>query len=103
MSPIIAQRNRWVSPLTLLGYTAPEIRSFAMISFFKGLVPGILLTWIISGIVGSNGSKGGFLFIHQIFLAGNSAFSQSAQGFYWSWPLFIASTLLAFFIFKMLE
>jgi hypothetical protein len=98
-----AHKIRRGFPSGFASYTAREIRSFVMISFFKGLVPGILLTWIISGIVGSNGSKGGFLFIHQIYLAGNSAFSTSTHGFYWSWPLFIASTMLAFFIFKMLE
>ena len=74
-----------------------------MISFFKGLVPGALLTWIVAGIIGSNGSKGGFLFIHQIHIAGNSSLSTSSHMFYWSWPLFIATSVLAFFIFKMLE
>ena len=74
-----------------------------MISLFKGLIPGLLLTWIVSGIIGSNGSKGGFLFIHQLRIAGNSTFATSSHAFYWSWPLFIASTVLGFFIFKMLE
>ena len=74
-----------------------------MISLFKGLIPGMLLTWVIAGIMGSNGSKGGFLFIHQVHIAGNSAFSTSSHSFYWSWPLFIAASVLAFFIFKMLE
>ena len=74
-----------------------------MISLFKGMVPSILLTWIVAEIIGSNGSKGGFLFIHQINLAGNSAFATSGHSFYWSWPLFVAATLLGFFIFKMLD
>ncbi len=74
-----------------------------MISLFKGLIPAILLTWVVSGIMGSNGSKGGFLFIHQLNIAGNSAFATSSHNFYWSWPLFIFSTALSFFIFKMLE
>ncbi len=74
-----------------------------MISLFKGMVPAILLTWVFTGILGSNGSKGGFLFIHQIHIAGNSAFATSSHSFYWSWPLFIASTVLGFAIFKMLE
>jgi hypothetical protein len=80
-----------------------EIGSFAMIALFKGMIPGILLTWVVSGILGSNGSKGGFLYIHQIHIAGNSAFAMSSYSFYWSWPLFVAATMLAFFIFKMLE
>ena len=74
-----------------------------MIALFKGMIPGILLTWIVSGILGSNGSKGGFLFIHLIQIAGNSAYGMSSHSFYWSWPLFIASTMLGFTIFKMLE
>jgi hypothetical protein len=74
-----------------------------MISLFKGMVPAILLTWIVTGIIGSNGSKGGFLYIRQIFIEGNSAFADSSFSFYWSWPLFFASTALGFFIFKMLE
>ena len=74
-----------------------------MIALFKGSIPAILLTWVVSGILGSNGSKGGFLFIRQIHIAGNSAFAMSSHSFYWSWPLFIAATMLGFFIFKMLE
>jgi hypothetical protein len=74
-----------------------------MVSLFKGLFPGILLTWVVAGIMGSNGSKGGFLFIHQIMIAGNSTFATSNHSFYWSWPLFLTSTLLGFFVFKMLE
>lgn len=74
-----------------------------MISLFKGMIPAILLTWVVSGILGSNGSKGGFLFIRLIHIAGNSSFSLSSYSFYWSWSLFIAATVLGFFIFKMLE
>ena len=74
-----------------------------MISLFKGMVPAILLTWIVSGVIGSNGSKGGFLFIHQVHIAGSSTFATSSHIFYWSWPLFFASAMLGFFIFKMLE
>ncbi len=71
-------------------------------AFFKALIPGFLLTWIIAGVMGSNGSKGGFLFIKYIYFSGG-AFSGGISGMYWSWPLFFASTLLAFAIFKMLE
>ena len=53
-------------------------------SFIKGLIPGILLTWIVSGIIGSNGSKGGILSIEHVFIQGH--------GVYWSWPLFLAAT-----------
>ena len=74
-----------------------------MIALFKGMIPAILLTWVISGILGTNGSKGGFLFIHLIHIAGNSAFSASPHSFYWSWPLFSAATVLGTAIFMMLD
>lgn len=74
-----------------------------MISLFKGLIPAAVLTWVVALVIGSNGSKGGFLFIHQIHVAGNSALSMPSFNFYWSWPLFFASAGLGFFIFKMME
>lgn len=74
-----------------------------MIPLFKGLIPAIVLTWVVTGIIGSNGSKGGFLFIHLVHIAGNSAYSIPAVDYYWSWPLFFASAALGFFIFKMME
>lgn len=64
-------------------------------SFVKALVPGALLTWVVCIILGTNRSKGGFLYIHLERVGDVS--------FYWSWPLFFASTLIAFAIFKMME
>jgi hypothetical protein len=64
-------------------------------SFVKALIPGLLLTLIVAVIIGSNGSAGGFLNIHHATISGH--------GFYWSWPLFIASTGLAWGIFAMLD
>lgn len=64
-------------------------------SFVKALIPGLLLTLLVATIIGSNGSAGGFLNIHHTSLGG--------YGFYWSWPLFIASTGLAWGIFWMME
>lgn len=72
-------------------------------AFFKALIPAGLLTWIVATIMGSNGSKGGFLYIHYLNLSGGGAFSGGGVAFYWSWPLFVASMLLAFAIFKMLD
>jgi hypothetical protein len=61
----------------------------------KGLIPGFLLTFVISLILGSNHSKGGFLNIFHTTIEG--------QSFYWSWPLFIAGTFMCTAIFKMME
>ena len=64
-------------------------------SFIKGLIPGVLLTWIMSGIIGSNGSRGGMLDIQRLYISGHDV--------YWSWHLFIAATLLGTAIFWMLD
>ncbi len=69
-----------------------------MVSLFKAVFPAALLTWVIATIMGSNGSKGGFLFIHHIYLSVGGI-----NSIYWSWPLFIASAGLAFAVFKMLD
>ena len=72
-------------------------------AMFKALIPGMLLTWIVSGLIGSNGSKGGFLVIHYVSLSGNDTFAVQQHGIYWSWPLFTCATLLGFAIFKMMD
>lgn len=59
-----------------------------MIALFKGLIPGGLLAWIVSSVMGRGG---GFLDIHQLAVGGVE--------FYWSWPLFIGGTGLAAFVF----
>ena len=61
--------------------------------FFKGLIPGTILTLIVTAILGSNHFKSGYLYIFHQYIAG--------FGFYWSWPMFVASTLLAWAIFAM--
>jgi hypothetical protein len=66
-----------------------------MISLLKAPFPGALLTWIVSLFIGSGGSRGGFLVIHQITIVDVS--------FYWSWPLFFVSTALAFALFTMMK
>lgn len=64
-------------------------------AFVKALIPAMLLTWIVSSIMGSNGSHGGMLAIGRTMVQGH--------GFYWSWPLFLASLLLAWAIFAMMD
>ncbi|AXB76435.1 hypothetical protein [Novosphingobium sp. P6W] len=64
-------------------------------AFIKALIPGALLTWIVSGVLGSNGSRGGMLAIEHVSLQG--------YGFHWSWSLFLAATGLAWAIFAMLD
>ena len=61
--------------------------------FFKGLIPGTILTLIVAAILGKNHYSGGYLYIFHNTVGG--------FGFYWSWTLFIAGTLLSWAIFAM--
>jgi hypothetical protein len=71
-----------------------------VISFTKALPMGALLTWIIASLMGSQHSKGGVL---QVFNAayGNPLFMHMIDTFYWSWPLFLGGTGLAWALFWM--
>lgn len=64
-------------------------------AFIKALIPGFLLTWIVSSILGSNGSRGGMLAIERTMIEGHT--------FYWSWALFLAATGLAWALFWMMD
>jgi hypothetical protein len=65
-------------------------------AFVKGLIPGIVISWVISSILGRNHQTDNFLFIHLSNLPGH----QLAQyTFYWSWPLFFAASVLGWFVF----
>lgn len=63
-------------------------------AFVKGLIPGILISWLFSSILGRNHQKGDWLFIHLANLPRLEQYS-----FYWSWPLFFGATLLGWFVF----
>jgi hypothetical protein len=63
--------------------------------FLKSLIPGFLLAFVVANVVGRQGSKGAFLNIFQFHYQNHSS--------YWSWPLFIAGTVLAYAIFKSME
>lgn len=64
-------------------------------AFLKALIPGLILTFVVSLIIGSNGSSAGYLDIFRT--------SMMNQDFYWSWPLFIASTGVSWGILWMME
>jgi hypothetical protein len=71
-----------------------------MLSFFKALPLGTLLTWIIATIAGSQHSRGGAL---KVFNAADSnpLFMNLIDTFYWSWPMFLGGTGLAWAIIWM--
>jgi hypothetical protein len=66
-----------------------------MIAFLKAMVPGAILSAVISAVVGHAGGTGGAASVRHFVIEG--------YGFYWSWVLFVAGTFLAFGILKMLE
>jgi hypothetical protein len=64
-------------------------------TFLKALIPGFLLTWIVSSVIGSNGSHGGMLAIQHNLVEG--------YNLYWSWPLFLGATGLSWALFWMMD
>lgn len=58
-----------------------------MIELFKAMPLGGILTAVVAIVIGSNGSRGGALAIHHMAVG--------AHEVYWSWPLFLAGTALA--------
>jgi uncharacterized membrane protein len=55
--------------------------------FFKALIPGFILTFVVCMIMGAGHSTGGFLNIKHYFIMGH--------GIYWSWVMFVISTGLS--------
>ena len=62
-------------------------------NLFKALVPGGLLSWLVSTAIGSQGSRGAWLTIERLHY--------EQHGMYWSWPLFVIGTVLAWAMFTM--
>lgn len=65
-------------------------------AFVKGLIPGFVISWVISSILGRNHQTDNFLLIHLSNLPGPQL---SQYTFWWSWPLFFAASLLGWFVF----
>jgi hypothetical protein len=61
----------------------------------KGLMGGGALTLVVSLVLGSQGSRGAFLNIQDVML-GN-------VHIWWSWPLFLASSGIAWGIMTMMK
>ncbi|MFM5924715.1 MAG: hypothetical protein ACKOPG_11090 [Novosphingobium sp.] len=55
--------------------------------FFKALIPGGLLTFVVSAVMGKAHSTGGWLAIQHYYFG--------THGIYWSWILFVIATGLA--------
>lgn len=66
-----------------------------MFAFLKAAVLGAILAAVVSAVIGHTGGTGGVLHVRPYVIEG--------FGFYWSWMLFIAATVLAFAILLMLD
>lgn len=60
---------------------------------FKAMGLGAILTWVVALVIGKQGSSGGFLAIHSVQL--------SDYSLWWSWPLFLAATGIAWGLMAM--
>lgn len=61
----------------------------------KGLLLGAVLTYAVSLVIGSQGSTGGFLRIHDIGVG--------TVHVWWSWPLFLAAGGISWGILTMMK
>jgi hypothetical protein len=61
----------------------------------KAMLLGAVLTWVIALVIGSQGTDGGVLYIHHVQLGSVS--------YYWSWPLFLASSAVFTGILVMMD
>ena len=66
-----------------------------MFAFFKALVLGAILAFVVSLFMGSGGSSGGMLNVQSYTIQGVS--------FYWSWMLFVIGSALSFGILMMMK
>jgi hypothetical protein len=66
-----------------------------MFAFFKGVLAGAILAFVVASLIGHAGGTGGIL--HVIH------FKVHDYTIYWSWALFTCGTLLGWAIFTMLD
>ena len=64
-------------------------------TLIKAILLGAILTGVVSLVIGSSGSSAGYLNIHYMAV--------HTFHVYWSWPLFIASSGIAFGIMLMMK
>jgi hypothetical protein len=63
-------------------------------TLIKALIIGGFLTWLLSLVFGKNHQQAGWLSVHQMAVLDYHV--------YWSWPLFVAATGLAWAIMAMM-
>lgn len=58
--------------------------------FFKALVPGAILTFVVCALLGAGGSDGGWLSVTKYYIQGHNI--------YWSWVMFVIGTGLSWLL-----
>ena len=66
-----------------------------MFAFMKGVIVGLILAFVVAGLIGHAGGTGGILNVRHVAIQGFR--------FYWSWALFVMGSGLGWFIFLLLE
>lgn len=59
--------------------------------FFKALIPGVILTFVVSMVMGAGHSTGGWLNVRHFYIL--------EHNFYWSWLMFVIATGLAWMLY----
>jgi hypothetical protein len=86
-------------------YDAAHRREERSMKLIKGMMLGAILTGVFCLVLGSQGSDGGFLYIFPVDVHTSKLhFTQLHDfRFYWSWPLVLAGTGLAWGILLMMD
>jgi len=66
-----------------------------MFSYLKAVALVIFLALLVSLFIGSGGSSGGLLNVHRVEVLD--------YNLYWSWPLFVIGTALAWGLFALMD
>lgn len=74
-------------------------------SVIKAMLLGAILTGVFSLVIGVQGSSGEFLYIHPVEVPMSKLHALNLHNFtfYWSWPLFIAGSGLAWALILMTD
>jgi hypothetical protein len=68
----------------------------------KAILLGVVVAWVFAALLGLQGPGWGHLNIHLVQFDVYRAGIESIK-YYWSWPIFFASTGIAWGIMKMME
>lgn len=67
----------------------------------KAILLGVVISWVFSTILGAQGGGWGQLYIHMVQFDVHVGQLDTIR-YYWSWPIFFASALIAWGIMAMM-